>query len=60
MANAILALGPLTLVKHAPAATQMDFVFFIGVPFFRAATGVPFSGVPAYARPVSAPPAEES
>ncbi|MFI5397032.1 MAG: hypothetical protein ACHQ9S_15965 [Candidatus Binatia bacterium] len=62
MANAILALGSVTLVKHTSAATHMDFAFSIGVPFFGATTGVrgQFYGLPAYARPVYAPPAEES
>jgi hypothetical protein len=58
MANAILALEPLTLVKRA--RRPMVLTFSIGVRFFGAATGVPFYGLPAYARPVSAPPAEES
>ncbi|HEX7409138.1 MAG TPA: hypothetical protein VF515_16020 [Candidatus Binatia bacterium] len=62
---AILALGPLALmlalVQHTVAA-HMDFEFCIGLPFFGAARGVPgpLSGLPAYARPVSVPLAEES
>jgi hypothetical protein len=65
MGTAIFALGPLALmlalVQHTVVA-QRDFACCIGLPLFGAATGAPgaFSGVPAYARPVSAPPAEES
>jgi hypothetical protein len=64
MGKAILALGPLALmlalVQHT-AVAHMDFVFCIDLPFFGAARGVPgpFSGLPADARPLSAPPAEE-